>query len=199
MVRLIKRYTNRRLYDTQEKRPITHRRVKELLEDNHEFRIVDTASGRDVTVEVLGRIVSSESAAWSSSHLAREKLGELIKQGGEVSMSILRNTILASIGAFNVTKKKAEEVIDQLIESGEVTKSQRKEAVLELLQKADKSTEDFRQKVAQQAGRVGSDVQKAVERVKLARRDDLDKLSKKFEKLQKAVDRIEKKLNALNK
>lgn len=111
-------------------------------------------------------------------------------------MNILRNTVLASIGAFNVTKKKAEEVIDKLIASGDVTKSQRKEAVLELLDKADKSTEEFRTKVSKQASKVGSDVQKAIERITIVTRGDLEKLSKKFDKLQKVVERLEKKISS---
>ncbi len=195
-VRVIKRYSNRRLYDTEEKKTITHQRLKELLVENQEFQIIDNASGRDVTIESLARVVTTESATWTSSPEAKESLGNLIRHGGQYSMSILRNTILASIGAFNVTKKKAEEVIDKLIESGDLTKSQRKEAVLEMLEKADKSTEEFRAKVTKQAGKVGTDVQKAIEKVKIARRDDLDKLSKKFDKLQKVVERLEKKISS---
>lgn len=198
-VRIIKRYKNRRLYDTEERKTITHRRLKELLEDDQEFKIIDKASGRDVTVESLARMVTTESAAWTSSPEAKESLGDLIRHGGQFSMSILRNTVLASIGAFNVTKKKAEEVIDKLIASGDVTKSQRKEAVLELLDKADKSTEEFRAKVTKQAGKVGAEVQKAIEKVKIVRRDDLNKLSKKFDKLQKVVERLEKKISSFVK
>lgn len=198
-MRVIKRYSNRRLYDTEEKRTITHRRLKELLVENQEFQIIDNTSGRDVTIESLARMVTTESAAWTSSPEAKESLGNLIKHGGQYSMNILRNTILASIGAFNVTKKKAEEVIDRLIESGDVTKSQRKEAVLELLDKADKSTEEFRDKITKQASKVGADVQKAIEKVKIARRGDLDKLSKKFDKLQKVVERLEKKISSAMK
>ena len=89
-----------------------------------------------------------------------------------------------------------EEVIDKLIASGDVTKSQRKEAVLELLEKADKSTEEFRAKVSKQARKVGSDVQKAIEKVTIVTRGDLDKLSKKFDKLQKVVERLEKKISS---
>lgn len=195
-MRIIKRYSNRRLYDTEEKKTITHQRLKQLLVENQEFQIIDNVSGRDVTVESLARMVTTESATWTSSPEAKESLRNLIRHGGQYSMNILRNTVLASIGAFNVTKKKAEEVIDKLIASGDVTKSQRKEAVLELLDKADKSTEDFRARVSKQASKVGSDVQKAIERVTIVTRGDLNKLSKKFDKLQKVVERLEKKISS---
>jgi polyhydroxyalkanoate synthesis repressor PhaR len=200
-MRLIKRYRNRRLYDTEEKRTITHERLRELMHSGEEFRILDQASERDITVEVMGRLFVSDSAAREplvgDDEGLRDRLRELITEGGNVSMSILRNTVLASIGAFNVTKKKAEEIIDQLIESGDLTKSQRKEAVLELMDKAEKSTEEFRDKVMKQAGKVGAEVQQAVEKVRVAKKDDVDELNKKFDKLLKAVGRLEKKVGEL--
>ena len=193
---IIKRHRNRRLYDTSERRTITHERLRELIIQGVDYQIIDNASGRDVTVETLGRLLVSESAGWREATPLKRQLERLILEGGELSMSILRNTVLASIGAFNVTKKKAEEIIDQLIESGELTKSQRKEAVLELVEKADKHTEEFRQKILKQANKVGADVNKAVEKLKVARQDDVDKLNKKFDKLLKAVERLEKKMTA---
>lgn len=199
-MRLIKRYRNRRLYDTEEKKTITHQRLKELLSSGEKFQILDQASGRDITVEVMGRLFVSETAARESAEDSggdlQKRLHELITEGGKVSMSILRNTVLASIGAFNITKKKAEEVIDQLIESGDLTKSQRKEAVLELMDKAEKHTEEFRDKVMKQAEKVGAEVQQAVEKVRVAKKDDVDALNKKFDKLLKAVERLEKKVSA---
>ncbi|HSH00384.1 MAG TPA: polyhydroxyalkanoate synthesis regulator DNA-binding domain-containing protein [candidate division Zixibacteria bacterium] len=194
-MRVIKRHRNRRLYDTSERRTITHERLRELIQQGVQYQIIDNASGRDVTVETLGRLLVTESAGWPAAAPLKGQLEQLIVQGGELSMSILRNTVLASIGAFNVTKKKAEEIIDKLIESGELTKSQRKEAVLELVEKADKHTEEFRQKILQQANKVGADVNKAVEKLKVARQDDVDKLNKKFDKLLKAVERLEKKMS----
>ena len=195
-MRVIRRHRNRRLYDTQERRTITHDRLKELILEGEPYQIVDNASGRDVTVETLGRLLVNESANWQNARALKGQLEHLIVEGGKLSMSILRNTVLASIGVFNVTKKKAEEVIDKLIESGELTKSQRKEAVLELVERAEKQTEEFRQKALKQANKVGDEVNKAIEKLKIARQDDIDSLNKKFDKLMKAVERLEKKISS---
>lgn len=198
-MRVIKRYSNRRLYDNVDRRTITHERLKELVASGESFRIEENSSGRDVTVEILGRLMARESEGWTPSETAQTNLRNLIIEGGNVSMSILKNTVLASIGAFNLTKKKAEQLIDQLIASGDLTKSQKKEAVLELLEKADKSTEEFRLKVAKQADKIGAEVHRSIEKLRIARRDDVDALSKKFDKLMKSVARLEKKLAAAEK
>jgi len=196
-IRLIKRYSNRRLYDMTDRQTITHKELKGLLAAGETVRIVDNQSSRDVTVETLSRLLAGESSSWENSKVELRNLCELITEGGTVSMSILRNTVLASIGAFNLTKKKAEQVVDQLIKSGDLTKSQRKEAVLELLEKADKSTEEFRAKITRQASKVGAEVQSAIEKVKVAKKDDLDALNKKVDKLVKAMAKLDKKISNL--
>ena len=56
-------------------------------------------------------------------------------------MSLLKNTVLASIGLFEVTKARAEKIIDDLIKRGELSRSDRKQAVLELVEAHVRSTE----------------------------------------------------------
>ncbi len=195
--RIIKRYSNRRLYDMTGKRTITHKDLKKIIAGGDTIQIIDNKSGRDVTVESLSRMLAGESSNWGTGENQLKNLCELITEGGTASMSILRNTVLASIGAFNLTKKKAEQVVDQLINSGDLTKSQRKEAVMELLEKADKSTEEFRAKVTRQASKVGNEVQAAVEKLKVAKKNDLDALNKKVDKLMRAVNKLDKKISKM--
>ena len=109
-------------------------------------------------------------------------------------MSILKDTVLASIGAFHVTKDKAEKIVDELIKKGELTKSDRKKAVMELVEKAEKSTAALKDKVFRETGKVHQSVTKAVKDLKLVKQADLQKLEKKIDKLTRAVEALEKKL-----
>jgi len=59
-VRLIKKYPNRRLYDTQTSSYITLVDVKQLVLDNETFQIVDAKSGDDLTRSVLLQIILEE-------------------------------------------------------------------------------------------------------------------------------------------
>jgi poly(hydroxyalkanoate) granule-associated protein len=109
-------------------------------------------------------------------------------------MSILKNTILASIGAFNVTKDKAEKIIDELIKKGELDKSDRKKAIMELLEKADKSTAEFRKEFAHEADKVSAKVKKAAAGLNWATQDDFKKLEAKVNKLSKQIKELTEKL-----
>ena len=57
-LRLIKKYPNRRLYDTEISSYITLEEVRQLVIDNEEFEVRDAKSGEDLTRSVLLQIIS---------------------------------------------------------------------------------------------------------------------------------------------
>ena len=114
-------------------------------------------------------------------------------------MSILKNTILASLGALQVTKEKATKIIDDLIKKGELDSSERKKAIMELLKIADKSTADFRKKVSSEAARVQKDVSAFVQEMKLSKQSDFKRLEAKVDKIGKQLKKIESALSALSR
>jgi polyhydroxyalkanoate synthesis repressor PhaR len=61
--RLIKKYPNRRLYDTQTSTYITLEDVKQLVLDAEEFKVVDAKSNEDLTRSILLQIILEEEAA----------------------------------------------------------------------------------------------------------------------------------------
>lgn len=109
-------------------------------------------------------------------------------------MSILKNTILASIGVIQVTKAKAERIIDDLIKMGDLDKSDRKKAVMELLEKAEKSTAGFREKVSSEASKASKNLAKVARDIKLAKQTDIQRLETKIDKLAKAIKALENKI-----
>jgi polyhydroxyalkanoate synthesis repressor PhaR len=58
-VRLIKRYANRKLYDTGSGELTSMRRIAELVRDGVEIRVVDHDTGQDMTSEVLVGILGN--------------------------------------------------------------------------------------------------------------------------------------------
>ncbi len=135
--RIIKRYRNRRLYDTQTKEQITLQRVRELVKAGVDFRVRESHTDRDLTVLVLSQVLGEEIRNWHDRDDANEVLRELIKRGGDASMTILSKTVLAAIGALSLTKENAERIVDELIKRGELDKSKRAEAIKEAADKAE--------------------------------------------------------------
>lgn len=61
--RVIKKYPNRRLYDTDTSAYITLAEVKSLVMDAHDFVVIDAKSGDDLTRSILLQIILEEETA----------------------------------------------------------------------------------------------------------------------------------------
>lgn len=193
-MKLVKRYKNRRLYDIESSRTITFEDLALMIKKGQEIKVVDSVTNEDITLAVLGRVVVSELTDWNDIGAARALLKNIISLGGEKSMSILKNTVLASIGVLQVTKEKAEKIIDELIKKGELDKSNRKKAIMELLTKAEKTTGEFKTKVLKEAEKAQKGVSKLTRELNWARQSDVQKLEVKVNKLAKAIKELEKKI-----
>ncbi|MES2001469.1 MAG: polyhydroxyalkanoate synthesis repressor PhaR [Pseudomonadota bacterium] len=62
----IKKYANRRLYDTESSAYITLDRLAQMVRDGREFEVVDAKSGDDITRHVLTQIIVDEEARGST-------------------------------------------------------------------------------------------------------------------------------------
>jgi polyhydroxyalkanoate synthesis repressor PhaR len=81
MPRVIKRYENRKLYDTEDKRYVSLEELAGLIRAGHDIIVVDNATGSDITAQTLTKIISEE----GSKHLPllrTDSLHELVRWGG---------------------------------------------------------------------------------------------------------------------
>lgn len=80
MVRLIKRYESRKLYDTEESRYVSLDELAVLVRAGQELRVVDSASGEDVTGQVLAQVIY-EGEKQGRRLLSPEVLHDVIRRG----------------------------------------------------------------------------------------------------------------------
>ena len=188
-MKIIKRYRNRRLYDTENKEFIVLTDLEPMVRRDVEFKVIDSDSGRDITLSVLTAVIGERADSWKDAGQSKDILSAVIKLGGRRSMSILKNTVLAGVGFMSMTKKKAEDLIDTLIKTGDLSKSEKKEAVLELLAKAEKSTRSTTKKFT-------DEIEKGFDSIAWAKKTDLEQLTKKVTSLAKKVSALEKQIKS---
>jgi polyhydroxyalkanoate synthesis repressor PhaR len=58
----IKKYANRRLYDTESSAYVTLDRLAQMIRDGRDFQVVDAKTGEDITHQVLTQIIVEEEA-----------------------------------------------------------------------------------------------------------------------------------------
>lgn len=78
--RVIKRYPNRKLYDTEARRYVSLQRVERLIRDGSEIAVVDAATGADLTPMILTEILLSQERRGQAA-LPAVFLHQLIKYG----------------------------------------------------------------------------------------------------------------------
>lgn len=87
--RVIKRYSNRKLYDTKDSRYVTLLQIAELVRGGEEVQIIDNNSKDDLTEVTLAQIIFEEKKA-NSRTVPLQTLKELIHQRTEKVLSELR-------------------------------------------------------------------------------------------------------------
>lgn len=96
--KIIKRYTNRKLYDTVESRYVTLDEIAEMVKSGAEVQIVDNRTKEDLTSVTLAQIIFEEEKKTSKMPLAM--LREIIRTGGERLHSFIADEVHPRIGAI---------------------------------------------------------------------------------------------------
>jgi polyhydroxyalkanoate synthesis repressor PhaR len=100
----IKKYANRRLYDTESSSYITLDRLAEMVREGREFEVVDAKTGEDITRQVLTQIIVDEEAR-GSTMLPVNFLKQLIGLYGNSMQGVVPQYLDAAMDAFKRNQK----------------------------------------------------------------------------------------------
>ncbi len=82
MARLIKRYENRKLYDTEASAYVSLTDVATLVRRGETVEVLDNATGKDLTAQVLTQVILEEGKRGKST-ISSEALHDLVRRSGE--------------------------------------------------------------------------------------------------------------------
>ncbi len=116
MIRLIKRYESRKLYDTEESRYVSLEEISKWIRDGQEVKVQDNATATDVTAQTLTQIILDEGRK-GTSFLPTDLLHELVRAGEravssgvEQVQSSVDRFVQASIDRFSPVRRAREEM-----------------------------------------------------------------------------------------
>jgi len=119
---VIKRYPNRKLYDTEAKQYITLEGIADLIRQDQEVQVVDHTTGEDLTAVVLTQIIAEQEKK-RSGFLPQAVLTGLIRSGGE-TLATLRRTLTSSLELLHQADEEIEGRIQALITRGELAEEE---------------------------------------------------------------------------
>jgi polyhydroxyalkanoate synthesis repressor PhaR len=96
----IKKYANRRLYDTESSTYITLDRLAQMVREGREFEVVDAKTGDDITRQVLTQIIVDEEARGGATMLPINFLKQLIGLYGNSMQTFVPQYLESAMDAF---------------------------------------------------------------------------------------------------
>ena len=106
--RLIKKYPNRRLYDTRTSAYITLADVKQLVLDSEDFKVIDAKSEEDLTRSILLQIILEEEAS-GAPLFSSQMLSQIIRFYGHAMQGMMGAYLEKSMVAFVEIQQKFQE------------------------------------------------------------------------------------------
>jgi polyhydroxyalkanoate synthesis repressor PhaR len=173
--KIIKRYTNRKLYDTVESRYVTLDEIAEMIKQGAEVRIVDNRSKDDLTSVTLAQIIFEEEKKQNQMPLS--VLREIIRRPGETLQGFIQKEVSPRVASF---REEAEQRIDKLL--------RRDEDGSDLIKSSQKALEDWQRRMDD---RVKTVVEGVLGNLPALGRD-LQTLLNRLEQLEKKVDALER-------
>jgi len=125
--KVIKRYTNRKLYDTVESRYVTLEEIAEMVKAGAEVQIIDNRTKEDLTSVTLAQIIFEEEK--KTSKMSLRTLKNLIRHGGEKAQQFVEETQAEFRDRVEGLRQAAETRVQTLITKGQATGDRAKDLV----------------------------------------------------------------------
>lgn len=183
---IIKRYPNRKLYDTEAKQYITLDEIAHKIRQGEEIRVIDNASGEDLTALTLTQIIFEQEKK-QSGFLPHAVLSGLIQAGGD-RLSAIQRTLASSIGFWHQIDEEIKRRVQVLIDQGELTVNEGKDLIEKLLAQSNREEPE---------PRVGEPMMSTKElehylaEHQIPTREDIKKLLAELEALESRLDEME--------
>jgi polyhydroxyalkanoate synthesis repressor PhaR len=107
-MRLIKKYPNRRLYDTKTSSYITLADVKQMVVKQEEFQVIDAKSGDDLTRQILLQIILEEESG-GVPMFSSDLLSQMIRSYGSAMQGFMGTYLEKNVEAFQQLQKALQE------------------------------------------------------------------------------------------
>jgi polyhydroxyalkanoate synthesis repressor PhaR len=181
-MRTIKRYSNRKLYDTEDKRYITLEQIAVLVRENQDIKVVDNQTGEDLTTVTLSQILLEQEKRKETS-LPKSFFMNLIQRSATQVADFTKKNVLTYFDSSFASEQEVEANVDKLVQAGEVSMDEARKLKDEIKSR----TASFKKKIDEV---VESRVQAVLERLNIPSKGDIAKLNER-------LDEVTKKFEAL--
>src|SRR5438105_5429884 len=182
--KVIKRYTNRKLYDTVESRYVTLDEIAQMIKTGAEVKIIDNRTKEDLTSVTLAQIIFEEEKKRSQMPLG--VLREIIRHGGEAVAGFYAEKAGNLAGKLGELKNKTESLREDLEQRVRGMAGMFRKEDNPVMAAGERAVDDLR-------GKVDTAVKSVVETLGgPAAAAEIDRLQKRVQELEKKIEQLSK-------
>ena len=116
----IKKYPNRRLYDTSQSKYINMDSILQMIQRHEDFEIIDSKSGEDQTKSILLQIISDQEVDANRSLLTNTLLKQLIRFYNTDMQPFVRSYLEQSLAGFLEQQETMQHMVKNMVDSSPV-------------------------------------------------------------------------------
>jgi polyhydroxyalkanoate synthesis repressor PhaR len=184
---IIKRYPNRKLYDTSAKKYITLEEISLLIQQGEDIRVIDNKTSEDITALTLSQIILEQEKKHAGI-LPRSVLTSLIRSGGD-RISALQKSLVSQLNVSKVVNDEIRHRVELLIKSNYLTEEEGIELIAELVQIGETETR-YKADRLQDTLAVEEQFESFINAQGYPTKDDLQQLSNQLDELSTKLEKI---------
>ena len=145
-LRTIKKYQNRKLYDTKDSCYITLDEIAKLIKKGEDVTVIDNKTKNDVTSIILTQILVDQEKH-QKSILPLTMLKNIIRDGRGSLFDFIQRYVIMGLNSSKEVQDEATRYLDRLVSRGELTKTEGKSVLKELEDKNSQSYEELKKEI----------------------------------------------------
>ena len=182
----IKRYANRKLYDTKDKKYITLDKIAKLLKAGDQISVTDNETGEDITAATVSQIIARDKKG-KSDNAASNVMIQLLRKGPGTLVDYGKKYVSLWDRALTMADEEIDRLIERLVKENEISASEGNKLKKDMVRRAENLKKWMAEKTDQR-------INEALNMMNLASREQITQLTEKIDKLTSKVQRLEKKL-----
>lgn len=119
----IKKYANRKLYDTTDKKYISRKRLSELIKQGKDIHIIDNETGEDLTASIVSSLIATTKGK-AGSTVSSGVLIQLFRKGGNALTDYAKRYVSLWQRSFVLAEDEIDQMVKGLIKNKEITKAE---------------------------------------------------------------------------
>jgi polyhydroxyalkanoate synthesis repressor PhaR len=184
---IIKRYPNRKLYDTRAKQYINLADIEDLIRQGEEVQVIDHTSGEDLTTLTLTQIILEQQKN-QNSILSRSLLTSLIR-AGEDRLTALQRGLQSSLSFWHQIDEEIKQRIQDLVRQGELSASEGEKLVDKLVKQGLRLREEHFAREARSQF-TPQDLENYLQKHQIPTQEDLQHLYDQLEELSAKLEEV---------